>query len=240
MTCSFADEASPARSAARGQFPRPARPEATQLTVGHSCSQRRVNPSPCSSTPTVTRRLVACRGRRGDRVVARPQAAGRGTRRRAAHSRGAPRAARGTLGAGRRCARGSVRGNLHRWPRGRTARRARGLRPTTRQVIDLVAASKRILRASGRRWLELGTEIKTQEKILAHSASRPPDLVAAFGIGADVAAEISSSQAKSPSTSAPRPGSSDSAASLRSRPRRERPDPLRVWDARSTCCEPDP
>jgi transposase len=68
-------------------------------------------------------------------------------------------------------------------------RRCAALRPG--QVVDLVAASKHTLRAIARRWLELDAEIKTHEKILGElSEQTAPNLVAAFGIGADIAAEM--------------------------------------------------
>jgi transposase len=68
-------------------------------------------------------------------------------------------------------------------------RRCAALRPGA--VIDPTTAAKHTLRAIARRWLGLDAEIKTHEQVLATLTSElVPDLVAAFGIGADIAAEI--------------------------------------------------
>lgn len=68
-------------------------------------------------------------------------------------------------------------------------RRCAGLRPGP--VSDITAATKHTLRAIARRWLDLDTEIRSHQKILAELAeATAPQLVAAFGIGADTAAEM--------------------------------------------------
>lgn len=68
-------------------------------------------------------------------------------------------------------------------------RRCAALRPGP--VTDLQAATKHTLRSIARRWLELDKEIAGHEKILTELTTQTaPDLVAAFGVGADVAAEI--------------------------------------------------
>lgn len=52
-------------------------------------------------------------------------------------------------------------------------------------------AAKHTLRAIAKRWLTLDAEIKGHEKTLAQlTADLVPDLVAAFGIGPDIAAEM--------------------------------------------------
>ena len=68
-------------------------------------------------------------------------------------------------------------------------RRCAALRPGA--VVDPTTAAKHTLRAIARRWLALDAEIKIHEKVLAKlTAELVPDLVAAFGIGPDVAAEM--------------------------------------------------
>ncbi len=68
-------------------------------------------------------------------------------------------------------------------------RRCAALRPGP--VDDVAAAVKHTLRAIARRWLALDTEIKAHQTILDQlTAELVPDLVAAFGIGADIAAEM--------------------------------------------------
>jgi transposase len=68
-------------------------------------------------------------------------------------------------------------------------RRCAGLRPGP--ITDPLAAAKHTLRAIARRWLELDAEIKSHEQILGRLTTQlVPNLVAAFGIGADVAAEM--------------------------------------------------
>jgi transposase len=58
-------------------------------------------------------------------------------------------------------------------------------------VTDTTTAAKHTLRAIAKRWLALDAEIKSHEKILHQlTADLVPDMVAAFGIGADVAAEM--------------------------------------------------
>jgi transposase len=68
-------------------------------------------------------------------------------------------------------------------------RRCAALRPGS--VEDIAAATKHTLRAIARRWLALEAEICAHEKLLTQlTGDLVPDLVAAFGIGADVAAEL--------------------------------------------------
>ena len=68
-------------------------------------------------------------------------------------------------------------------------RRCAALRPGL--VSDATTAAKHTLRAIARRWLALDTEIKTHEQILCQLTSElVPQLVAAFGVGADIAAEM--------------------------------------------------
>lgn len=68
-------------------------------------------------------------------------------------------------------------------------RRCAALRPGP--VTDVLAAAKHTLRAVARRWLDLDEEIAAHEKVLTNlTANTAPDLVAAFGVGADVAAEM--------------------------------------------------
>jgi len=68
-------------------------------------------------------------------------------------------------------------------------RRCAALRPGP--ITDTSAAAKHTLRAIAKRWLALDVEIKTHEQILNQLTTElVPDLVAAFGIGADIAAEM--------------------------------------------------
>jgi len=68
-------------------------------------------------------------------------------------------------------------------------RRCAALRPGP--VTDPTTAAKHTLRAIARRWLALDAEIKTHEHVLNQLTTElVPDLVAAFGIGADVPAEM--------------------------------------------------
>jgi transposase len=58
-------------------------------------------------------------------------------------------------------------------------------------VTDPMTAAKHTLRAIARRWLALDAEIKAHEQVLNRLTTElVPDLVAAFGIGADIAAEM--------------------------------------------------
>jgi transposase len=67
--------------------------------------------------------------------------------------------------------------------------RCAALRPGP--VTDTTSAAKHTLRAIARRWLALDAEIKTHEQILNQlTTDLVPDLVAAFGIGADIASEM--------------------------------------------------
>jgi len=68
-------------------------------------------------------------------------------------------------------------------------RRCAALRPGA--VVDPTTAAKHTLRAIARRWLALDAEVKIHEKVLAKlTGELVPELVAAFGIGPDVAAEM--------------------------------------------------
>ena len=68
-------------------------------------------------------------------------------------------------------------------------RRCAALRPGP--VNDIAAAAKHTLRAIARRWLELEKEIANHQQILTELTEQTtPALGGAFGIGADVAAEM--------------------------------------------------
>jgi hypothetical protein len=68
-------------------------------------------------------------------------------------------------------------------------RRCAALRPGA--VGDVQAATKHTLRSLARRWLQLDAEIKDHEKILTElTTALTPDLVDAFGVGPDTAAEL--------------------------------------------------
>lgn len=68
-------------------------------------------------------------------------------------------------------------------------RRCAALRPGP--VTDLQSAVKHTLRSIARRWLDLDKEITGHQKILHQlTTTTAPALVAAFGIGSDVAAEM--------------------------------------------------
>jgi transposase len=59
------------------------------------------------------------------------------------------------------------------------------------QLLDPTSAAKHTLRAIARRWLALDAEIKSHEQVLTKlTTEMVPDLVDAFGIGADIAAEM--------------------------------------------------
>lgn len=67
--------------------------------------------------------------------------------------------------------------------------RCAGLRPGP--VTTVAAATKHTLRSIARRWQQLDEEIKTHERLLADlTAQVVPQLVDAFGIGADTASEL--------------------------------------------------
>ena len=68
-------------------------------------------------------------------------------------------------------------------------RRCAGMRP--RSVTDVSSAAKHSLRAIARRWLDLDAEISAHTKVLTElTETTAPQLVAAFGVGADIAAEM--------------------------------------------------
>jgi transposase len=67
--------------------------------------------------------------------------------------------------------------------------RCAGLRPGP--VVSVTAATKHTLRAIARRWQQLNDEIKAHEVLLAELTGQlVPQLVEAFGVGADIAAEM--------------------------------------------------
>ncbi|MFD7409884.1 IS110 family transposase [Streptomyces sp. NPDC059866] len=67
--------------------------------------------------------------------------------------------------------------------------RCAGLRPGS--LTTILASAKRSLRSLARRWLDLDEEIKGHDKLLGELTRRQvPELVDAFGIGADTAAEV--------------------------------------------------
>lgn len=67
--------------------------------------------------------------------------------------------------------------------------RCAGLRPGSVDTVE--AAAKHALRATARRWQQLNDEICAHEKLLTElTASAAPALSAAFGVGADTAAEM--------------------------------------------------
>jgi transposase len=67
--------------------------------------------------------------------------------------------------------------------------RCAGLRPGTITTVE--AATKHALRSIARRWEQLNDEITAHEKLLAElTTAAAPQLGAAFGIGADTAAEM--------------------------------------------------
>ena len=67
-------------------------------------------------------------------------------------------------------------------------RRCGALRPGA--VVDPTSAAKHTLRAIARRWLTLDAEITHEEVLTKLTGELVPDLVAAFGIGPEVAAEM--------------------------------------------------
>ncbi len=67
--------------------------------------------------------------------------------------------------------------------------RCAGLRPGP--VTTVAAATKHTLRSIARRWQQLNAEIKTHETLLTELTGQlVPQLVAAFGVGPDTAAEL--------------------------------------------------
>ncbi|MER5916656.1 IS110 family transposase [Streptomyces sp. NPDC001982] len=67
--------------------------------------------------------------------------------------------------------------------------RCAGLRPGS--LTTILASAKRSLRSLARRWLDLDEEIKDHDKLLDElTRQQVPDLLEAFGIGADTAAEV--------------------------------------------------
>jgi len=67
--------------------------------------------------------------------------------------------------------------------------RCAGLRPGT--IGDVLASAKHAMRALARRWSYLNDEIKAHDSLPADlTTAHAPDLVQAFGIGSDTAAEV--------------------------------------------------
>ena len=67
--------------------------------------------------------------------------------------------------------------------------RCAALRPGP--ITTVAAACKHSLRAIARRWEQLNAEVKSHEALLAElTGALAPDLVAAFGVGPDTAAEL--------------------------------------------------
>lgn len=93
--------------------------------------------------------------------------------------------------------------------------RCAGFRPGT--IDSTTASAKHVLRALGRRWLDLASEIASHDRVLEQlTSSAAPTLCDAFGIGADTAAEMLIVFGDNPDGSAPRPRSRSSVASRRS------------------------
>jgi hypothetical protein len=96
--------------------------------------------------------------------------------------------------------------------------RCAGLRPGP--VTTVAAAAKHTLRAIARRWQYLTEETKTHETLIARlTRELAPQLVEAFGIGPDTAAEVLIVAGDNPSVSAPNQPGPNSAASHPSPPR---------------------
>jgi transposase len=67
--------------------------------------------------------------------------------------------------------------------------RCAGFRPGT--IDSTTASAKHVLRALGRRWLDLATEIASHDRVLEKlTRSTSPTLCDGFGIGSDTAAEM--------------------------------------------------
>lgn len=82
-----------------------------------------------------------------------------------------------------------LREQLQPLPRMALIERCAGLRP--REVDTPLAASKHALRSLARRWKELHAEITAHEELLEHLVREvAPQLLEAFGIAADTAAEL--------------------------------------------------
>ncbi len=96
--------------------------------------------------------------------------------------------------------------------------RCAGLRPGP--VVSVTAATKHTLRAIARRWQQLNDEIKAHEALLAELTGQlVPQLVDAFGVGADIAAEMLIVAATTSTESAPsRPGPGSAASPPSPRP----------------------
>jgi transposase len=82
-----------------------------------------------------------------------------------------------------------LREQLQPLPKMTLISRCAGLRPG--QVNSVAAATKHTLRSIARRWQQLNDEIKTHETLLGElTGNLVPQLVAAFGVGPDTAAEL--------------------------------------------------
>src|SRR5512134_1911110 len=90
--------------------------------------------------------------------------------------------------------------------------RCAALRPG--QIDSVTAATKHTLRAIARRWQHLDAEIKTHEAVLTDlTAGLVPQLVEAFGVGPDTAAEMVIVAGDNPERVVPSPPGQGSAAS---------------------------
>lgn len=84
---------------------------------------------------------------------------------------------------------GEIREELEPLTKMALIERCANLRPGP--VTTVAAAAKHTLRAIARRWQQLDAEIEAHEKIMGELATElSPQLVAAFGIGSDTAAEM--------------------------------------------------
>jgi hypothetical protein len=82
-----------------------------------------------------------------------------------------------------------LRETLQGLPKRTLIARCAALRPGP--VDDVTAATKHTLRSLARRWQQLDTEIKDHEKLLTElTTALTPQLVDAFGVGPDTAAEL--------------------------------------------------
>lgn len=96
-------------------------------------------------------------------------------------------------------------------------RRYAGLRPAGISTVE--AATKHTLRSIARRWQHLNEEITEHEKLLAQLVTEiAPELTAAFGIGADTAAEMLIVAGDNPTGSVLKPRGPSCAACARSQP----------------------
>ena len=82
-----------------------------------------------------------------------------------------------------------LREELQPLPKMKLIHRCAGLRPGT--IDGVTAATKHTLRSLARRWQQLDLEVKSHESLLTEfTTALTPQLVAAFGVGPDTAAEL--------------------------------------------------